>query len=119
MPRAALAPLRSPVVAADDGTMLDLVATLAGGRDAAPTVARPAAARCFIEEHLTDPGLGAVRVAAATGISERHLSRVFAAGGTRVPRHVLSRRLQLAYAMHAFRERFGLRAGDVRRGARP
>jgi AraC-like DNA-binding protein len=170
VPRAALAPLRSPVVAAftpdgdpyaralarlvgraaraeravaaDEGTVLDLVATLAGGRDAAPTVALRAAARCFIEEHLTDPGLGAVRIAAATGISERHLSRIFAADGTTVPRHVLSRRLQLAYAMlaqggtvaqvaarcgftsaayfsHAFRERFGLRAGDVRRGARP
>lgn len=169
-PRASLAPLRSPVVAAftpdgdpyaralarlvgraaraeravaaDEGTVLDLVATLAGGRDVAPTVALRAAARCFIEEHLTDPGLGAVLVAAATGISERHLSRVFAADGTTVPRHILSRRLQLAYATlaqggavaevaarcgftsaayfsHAFRERFGLRAGDVRRGARP
>jgi AraC-like DNA-binding protein len=172
VPRAALAPLRSPVVAAfargedpyaralarlvgraaraeravaaDEGTVLDLVATLAAGRIAGRTVALRAAARCFIEEHLADPGLGAARVAAATGISERHLSRVFAADGTTVPRYVLSRRLQLAYAMlagpapgrtvagvaarcgftsatyfsHAFRERFGLRAGDVRRGPR-
>ena len=75
------------------------------------------------------------------------LSRVFAADQTTVPKHVLSRRLQLAYAMladpacaaglgrtvaevaarcgftsatyfsHAFRARFGLRAGDVRRDA--
>jgi AraC-like DNA-binding protein len=130
-------------LAADEGTVLDLVATLAAGRDAGRTVALRAAARCFIEEHLADPGLGAARVAAATGISERHLSRVFAADETTVPRHVLSRRLQLAYAMlagpapgrtvadvaarcgftsaayfsHAFRERFGLRAGDVRRDA--
>jgi AraC-like DNA-binding protein len=140
-------------VAADEGTVLDLVATLAAGRDAGRTVALRAAARCFIEEHLADPALGAAWVAAATGISERHLSRVFAADGTTVPRHVLSRRLQLAYAMlagpapgrpaagrtapgrtvadvaarcgftsaayfsHAFRERFGLRAGDVRREA--
>jgi hypothetical protein len=37
--------------AADEGTALDLVATLAGGRDAAPTVALQAAARCLIEEH--------------------------------------------------------------------
>jgi AraC-like DNA-binding protein len=130
-------------VAADEGTVLDLVATLAAGPNACRTAALRAAARCFIEEHLADPGLGAARVAAATGISERHLSRVFAADGTTVPRHVLSRRLQLAYAMlagpapgrtvadvaarcgftsatyfsHAFRERFGLRAGDVRRDA--
>jgi AraC-like DNA-binding protein len=129
-------------VPADEGTVLDLVATLAAGRNANRTAALRAAARCFIEDHLTDPGLGAARVAAATGISERHLSRVFAADGTTVPRHVLSRRLQLAYAMlasptgtgrmvaevaarcgftsatyfsHAFRARFGLRAGDVRR----
>jgi AraC-like DNA-binding protein len=128
-------------VAADEGTVLDLVATLAAGRNADRTVALRAAARCFIEDHLADPGLGAARVAAATGISERHLSRVFAADGTTIPRHVLSRRLQLGYAMlsspgltvadvaarcgfasatyfsHAFRERFGLRAGDVRREA--
>jgi AraC-like DNA-binding protein len=134
-------------VAADEGTVLDLVATLAAGRNADRTVALRAAARCFIEDHLADPGLGAARVAAATGISERHLSRVFAADGTTIPRHVLSRRLQLGYAMladpateagtgrtvadvaarcgftsatyfsHAFRERFGLRAGDVRRDA--
>ncbi len=128
-------------VAADEGTLLDLVATLAAGRNADRTAALRAAAHCFIEDHLADPGLGAARVAAATGISERHLSRVFAADGTTVPRHVLSRRLQLAYAMlaeptpgrtvadvaarcgftsatyfsHAFRARFGLRAGDVRR----
>jgi AraC-like DNA-binding protein len=130
-------------VGADEGTMLDLVATLAAGRNADRTAALRAAARCFIEDHLADPGLGAARVAAATGISERHLSRVFAADGTTLPRHVLSRRLQLAYAMladpapgrtvvdvaarcgftsatyfsHAFRTRFGLRAGDVRRDA--
>jgi AraC-like DNA-binding protein len=130
-------------VAADEGTVLDLVATLAAGRNADRTVALRAAARCFIEDHLADPALGAAWVAAATGISERHLSRVFAADGTTLPRHVLSRRLQLAYAMladpapgrtvadvaarcgftsaayfsHAFRARFGLRAGDVRRDA--
>jgi AraC-like DNA-binding protein len=130
-------------VAADEGTVLDLVATLAAGRNADRTAALRAAARCFIEDHLADPGLGAAWVAAATGISERHLSRVFAADGTTLPRHVLSRRLQLAYAMladpapgrtvadvaarcgftsaayfsHAFRARFGLRAGDVRRDA--
>ena len=128
-------------VATDEGTVLDLVATLAAGRNADRTAALRAAARCFIEDHLADPHLGAPRVAAATGISERHLSRVFAADGTTVPRYVLSRRLQLARAMlgdpaltvadvaarcgftsatyfsHAFRTRFGLRAGDVRRDA--
>jgi AraC-like DNA-binding protein len=156
-------------VAADEAAVLDLVAVLASGHGtghrtdrgtrraigpgAGRTGALRAAAYGFIEDHLADPALGATRIAAAIGISERHLSRVLAAGGTTVPRHVLSRRLELAYALlagaglagagagvagkgpavaevaarcgftsaayfsHAFRERFGLRAGAVRRGA--
>lgn len=105
-------------------------------------MAHRAAARAYIEAYLPEHSLTAARVAAAIGISERHLSRVFAADGTSVPRHVLSRRLQLAYAMladpaarrrpvaeiaarcgfisatyfsRAFREHFGLRASEVRR----
>ena len=85
----------------DEGTVLDLVAVLTAGRDAALGTAHRAAARCYIEEHLTSQGLGAEQIAAATGISERQLSRVFAADGTSVPRHVLTRRLQLAYSMLA------------------
>ncbi len=126
-------------------------------RDRAGTDA--AAARCHIDEHLTDPGLSAEQIAAAIGISERQLSRVFAADGTSVPRHILTRRLQLAYSIlaappsarreaaenptgtvgagtaetvagiaarcgftsanyfsHMFRQHFGLRASDLRRG---
>ena len=40
---------------------------------------------------------GAEQVATAIGISERQLSRVFAADGVSVPQHILSRRLHLAY----------------------
>jgi AraC-like DNA-binding protein len=132
-------------VAADERALLELVTVLVAGRDAGTAVAYRAAARSFIEEQLPDPGLDAARVAAAVGISGRHLSRVFAADGTSVPQHVLSRRLALAHALladpagpaetvadvaarcgftsatyfsHAFRERFGERAGDVRRRAR-
>jgi AraC-like DNA-binding protein len=131
-------------VPADERAILDLVTVLAAGRDTATAVAYRAAARSFIEAHLTDPALTAAQVAAAIGISGRHLSRVFAADGTSVPRHVLSRRLQLAHAMladpagpagtvagvatgcgftsvpyfsHAFHERFGHRAVEVRRQA--
>jgi AraC-like DNA-binding protein len=85
----------------DEGTLLDLVAVLAAGRDAARSTAHRAAARCHIEEHLTSPGLSAEQVAAAIGISERQLSRVFAADRTSVPRHILTRRLQLAYSILA------------------
>jgi AraC-like DNA-binding protein len=132
-------------VPADERAILELVAVLAARRAVSPALAHRAAARAFIEERLTDPGLSAGQVAAAIGVSERHLSRVFAADATSIPQHVLGRRLQLAYAMladpasagpavedvagrcgftspayfsHAFRQQFGERATDVRRQAR-
>jgi len=125
-------------VAADERTVLELV-TLLSGSDGDPATAHRAAARAFIEANLADHGLTAALVAAAVGISERQLSRVFAADGTTVPKYVLTRRLHLAYALlsggdlpvadvagrcgfasttyfsHVFRGRFGVRAGDVRR----
>jgi AraC-like DNA-binding protein len=135
-------------VQAAERTVLDLVTVLALGPQAARPAAYRAAASAFIEEHLTDPGLGADQVAAAIGISERHLSRVFAEDGASVPRYVLSRRLELAQAMlcrsdhsgrgaasvaeiatrcgfvsttyfsHVFRKHFGRRAGEVLRESR-
>lgn len=132
-------------VPVDDRTALELIAALVtGGRDGLPAGHR-AAARAYVEAHFADPGLSAARVAAAIGISERHLSRVFAEDGTSVPRHVLGRRLDRAYELlsgrapgemtvadtaracgftspahfsHAFRTRYGVRASDVRRQAR-
>lgn len=130
-------------VPADDRTVLELVAALVtGGRDRLPAAHR-AAARAYIEAHLGDPGLTAARIADAVGISARHLSRVFAEDGTSVPRYVLGRRLERAHDLlsdpaatgvadaaracgftamphfsHAFRTRYGVRAGDVLRHAR-
>jgi AraC-like DNA-binding protein len=127
-------------VPADEQAVLELVAVLAGHVDL--PVAHRAAARAFIEEHLADPTLSAGDVAAGTGVSERHLSRLFAAAGTSVPRHILSRRLDAAYSVltggndlrtaevaarcgftsvayfsQTFRRRFGVPAGQVRRQA--
>ena len=128
---------------ADERTVLDLIAALADGGAAAPARVHRAGARSYIDEHLTDPSLGAEQVAAAIGISERQLSRVFAAADISIPQHVLSRRLDLAYSMlvsaaygdqaetvaniaarcgftsatyfsHAFRQHFGHRASDIR-----
>jgi AraC-like DNA-binding protein len=125
-------------IRADERTVLELVTVLALGPRAARPAAHRAAARAFIEEQLTDHRLGADRVAAAIGVSERQLSRIFAADGISVPRYILLRRLELAYATlladrgtvaevalscgfvsvtyfsHAFRAHFGRRAGEVR-----
>jgi len=126
---------------ADEGIVLDLITVLASGRVAPPATVHRAAARSYIEEHLTNPDLGADEIAAAIGISTRQLSRIFAADGTSVPRHILSRRLQFAHTLlsggqattptvadiaarcgftsatyfsHAFRQHFGHRATDIR-----
>jgi AraC-like DNA-binding protein len=88
-------------VPADEHAVLDLVTVLVAGRHAAQAVSHRAAARSFIEDHLTDPALGAAAIASAAGISERQLSRVFAADGTSIPQHILGRRLHLAYALLA------------------
>jgi AraC-like DNA-binding protein len=82
---------------ADEQTLLELVAAVAGGhRDADLAGAHRAAAHTYIDQHLHDPTLSATQVATAVGISTRHLSRVFAGAGTSVPKFVLIRRLEAA-----------------------
>ncbi|MCF6379897.1 AraC family transcriptional regulator [Nocardioides KLBMP 9356] len=128
----------------EEDTLLDLLAALTGNRERDTSAAHRAAAHTYIEQHLTDPNLSAENVAAAVGLSTRHLSRVFATAGTGFPRYVLGRRLDYArrllekpeattltvaeVAHHcgfassahfssAFRTRFGETASDVRRRA--
>jgi AraC-like DNA-binding protein len=129
-------------VPADEQAVLELVSVLVTSGPVGLPMAHRAAARMFIEERFTDPMLRAADIASGTGISERHLSRLFAAVGTSVPRHILSRRLDAAYGMlttdttkglrtsdvaarcgftsvayfsQAFRNRFGVTAGEARR----
>jgi hypothetical protein len=59
-------------VPADEQAVLELVAVLATGGRASSPLAHRAAARAFIDDHLSDPGLSATAVAAGAGISERH-----------------------------------------------
>jgi AraC-like DNA-binding protein len=128
-------------VPADEQAVLELVSVLATDGKVSTTVAHRAAARAYIEEHLADPGLSATEIAEGTGVSVRTLSRLFAEAGTSVPRHILGRRLDWAYGLlsnrpelrtvevaaragftstahfsQAFLRRFGVHAGDVRRG---
>ena len=136
----------SSPVAADERTLVELVSVLVCGDRVDVSLAHRARARAFIEERLRDPALDAGAIAAAVGLSERHLGRVFADDGTSIPRHVLRRRLDVAHSVltdpdadhlsiadvaarcgfssstyfsHTFRQRFGVRAGDVRRASRP
>ncbi|GAA2653939.1 helix-turn-helix domain-containing protein [Paractinoplanes durhamensis] len=124
----------------DEDVALHLLASMTGRSTADPGTAHLANARAFIEDHLTDPGLSAARVAAGIGISERHLSRAFAGAGVSLPQFVLARRLErararlvaepraavaeiaarcgfgsAAYFSQAFRAHFGVRATDVRK----
>lgn len=129
-------------VPAEQRAVLELVSVIATeGRVGLP-IAHRAAARAFIDDHLADPLLSAADVAAGAGVSERHLSRLFAEAGTSVPRHILGRRLDLAHSIltsvegtavltsdvaarcgftsmshfaRAFRQRFGVTAGQARR----
>lgn len=125
----------------DERTALHLIAGMTGRAPADPGTVHLANARVFVEDHLTDPGLNAARVAAGIGISERHLSRAFAAAGSSLPQYVLARRLERArgllladprptiaevagrcgfgsvrYFSQTFRAHFGFRAADLRRG---
>lgn len=86
----------------DDATVLELLAQLIPGRRAPLSAdAHYAAAREVVERHLHDPGLGATSIAARIGISERHLSRVFAAQDTTVPQFVRGLRLDRAHRILA------------------
>lgn len=103
-----------------------------------------ARARSFIDSQLGDDRMCAATIAAAVGISPRHLSRILSHAGETVPQYVLRRRLDTArnmlehrsyasmtigeiatrcgfrsgaYFSTAFTTRFGLRPSDIRRMA--
>ncbi|GGB22382.1 AraC family transcriptional regulator [Flexivirga endophytica] len=126
----------------DELAALELVGVLAAGDRTPPEVQHRVAARAYIEEHLTDQDLSARHVAEAAGISDRQLSRIFAAVELSVPQFIQGRRLELARTLlaagragstaqaarsagfasmphfsRAFQRRFGVTAGAVRRGA--
>lgn len=127
----------------DEQTLLDLVRALLGSRDQQPSV-HLAAIAAYVDRHLSDTQLTAARVAAAVGVSSRHLSRVLRDTGQSFPRLLMNRRLEAAYALlrcadgehlpvadiarrcgfasaahfsHSFAVRFDQRATDIRREA--
>ncbi|MFD4196855.1 helix-turn-helix domain-containing protein [Amycolatopsis thermoflava] len=76
-----------------DETVLNLLGVLAGAGRAAPPLV---VARDYIERHLGEHDLTPVRVAAAVGVSVRHLGRLFAAEDLSAARYIQRRRLAAA-----------------------
>lgn len=77
-----------------EASALDLFRILVNGDGGG--IGHFAAAKSFILQRLRDPQLSAPLVAAAIGISDRQLSRVFAQKGISVVRFIREERLQLA-----------------------
>lgn len=88
-------------VDAVESSSLELLRLLVAGTDAGTPTGYLAAARCFIDGHLGDPELCPAQIADAVGISERHLTRVFAEAGEPPGAYVTRRRLERARALLA------------------
>ncbi|MBJ8340786.1 AraC family transcriptional regulator [Antrihabitans sp. YC3-6] len=79
-----------------EAAAIDLFRMSLGGPPASASAAHTAAATVFIAEHLHEPDLTVPTIAAAVGISERQLSRLFSADGVGVVRFILDQRLDRA-----------------------
>lgn len=75
-----------------------------------------ASARDFIARNLSNADLSPGLVAVAVGVSERHLSRLFAEQDTTVGRHILDSRLDLARDRLASPDHDGFTVADVAAG---
>jgi AraC-like DNA-binding protein len=74
-----------------------------------------AAATAFIERHLDDPSLSTSEIADALNLSQRHLSRVFAARDTTIAQHVQQLRLDRARVLLMSSEGRHMTAAEVGR----
>ncbi|MCC3289915.1 MULTISPECIES: AraC family transcriptional regulator [unclassified Arthrobacter] len=100
---AVLGAFRDPVEDTDEleRSVLEMFSIITGEPGAAPSLAYLAAARDYIGTHLGRPALSLAQIARAVGISERHLTRVFAEAGTSPARYVLETRLTRAQQLLA------------------
>lgn len=79
-----------------ESSVKDLLALVVSGGGSASGSGYLTAARRYIDEHLGETDLNASRIAPAIGVSERHLSRIFAAQGLSPGSYIRGRRLELA-----------------------
>lgn len=76
-----------------EGAALDMLGLLASGGRGGAGPGHLVAARNYIEDHLHDPGLDIAGICSAIGVSERQLSRIFAAAGEPPASFIRERRL--------------------------
>ena len=100
---AALATLVKSTLASSDGdltaaeeTAMDLLRAIFSQGEARSSSAHRRQALAYADQHLRDPRLSVGQIATAIGVSERHLSRIFADTGTGPARVILEKRLNLA-----------------------
>lgn len=89
----------TPVSPDAERSLLDLIRPLVVHRRAGEGPCYVRAAKDYVERHLCDPELSAQQVAAAVGISPRHLARAFAGAGRTVREHIRERRLERAWEL--------------------
>lgn len=70
-------------------------------------------AKEYIRVHLHEPDLSSARIARSTGISERHLGRLFAAEGNTVAKSIMEMRLSRAQEQLKDPTRQGLSIGGI------
>ncbi len=81
-----------------EATAMELLRAIFSTDSARSTSARRREALAYVDRHVRDPRLSVAQVARAVGMSERHLSRIFAETGTGLARVILEQRLELALA---------------------
>lgn len=89
----------TPVSPDAERGLLDLLRPLVVHRQAGDGPCYVTAAKDYVEQHLADPDLSAQQVAAAVGISPRHLARAFAEAGLTLREHLRDRRLDRAWEL--------------------
>lgn len=92
---------------------LELFRLIISGRDSGTGAGYLAAAKDYVERRLGDPGLSTSEVAAAVGIGERQLARVFADAGSTLGDYVRGRRLDSARQMLSSPAYDGLSIGEL------
>lgn len=112
--RLMLSALRSAPDERTENDVLGLLRAMVLGARAGDARSQLRAAQSFIETHLTERDLSAGRVAAAIGVSERQVSRVFGEHGG-VARWITDRRLDLARDMLTAAVPGTVSVGDVAR----